>query len=412
MARIAVDLRLTKTLIDVISDILISAGHEVLLESEDDNQSLEDCDVLIIDAWHVWDDGLSSPIKFPKMIVMDSSVGDQSTIRELIEDGLWDYILKPVCSGDEFVPETLEKMKTRLLHSIEAAVSVNLQEHKIEELSRQEIIGESQELKSCLARLMYANQADQSLLLSGETGVGKELFAKAAHQNSSRANGPFVSFNCAAIPDSLAEGLLFGSKKGAFTGSDKDLRGLILEAHKGTLFLDEVADLSIKNQASLLRFLQEREILPLGASKPIKVDVRLISAANKNIMKLIEEKKLRKDLYYRLAAFTIEIPPLKKRRADIQLIVDHYIEKICRERGIHPKKEYSPDFIYALRIYDWPGNVRELVNEIHGAIFRAGEKQVLDIFTLSMTIRANYLVNQKHDLPKKESEVYFDTEKH
>jgi transcriptional regulator with PAS, ATPase and Fis domain len=290
-----------------------------------------------------------------------------------------------------------------LLSSVKAAASFNSQEHDISKLDRSGIIGESHTIKSCLASLIPAIESDQSILITGETGVGKELFARAAHENSPRKNEPFVSFNCAAIPeDIMADTMLFGYKKGSHSKADEDTDGLVKVADKGTLFLDEIGDLSLRVQAKLLRCIQEKEVLPMGGLEPEQTDFRLVAATNGNIKEMVDKGTFRQDLYYRINASVIDIPPLRDRREDIRLIADHYILKICSEKEISPVRPYTDEFIDALGIYDWPGNIRELEHEVRGAISRLGKDLILDIHYLSTDIRAFWIargISQGFDLP-------------
>lgn len=209
-----------------------------------------------------------------------------------------------------------------------------------------------------------------SVLILGESGTGKELVAKALHYNSSRKDKPFVSINCASIPENLLESELFGYKKGAFTGANSDKKGLFQVAHGGTLFLDEIGDMPFSLQAHLLRALQEREITPLGSESKIPIDIRLIAATNKSLKTLVKEKRFREDLYYRLNVIEIQLPPLRERKDDIPLLVKHFIQKVS-EREHRPAIDISEEALLALMNYSWPGNVRELENCIERAVILA-----------------------------------------
>lgn len=229
------------------------------------------------------------------------------------------------------------------------------------------IVGRSPAMMEVLTLLDKVIPSDIAVLIQGASGTGKELIARAIHENSPRSSRAFVSENCAAIPETLLESELFGYKKGAFTGADREKVGLFRQAHQGTLFLDEVGDTSPSMQKKLLRALQEGEIRPVGGKDVIHVDVRIISASNKDLRGLVAEGLFREDLLYRLNVITVRIPDLKERREDIPALVDHFVSQISKELRI-PKKRVSPEAMLFLMHYDWPGNVRELENEIRKAV--------------------------------------------
>jgi transcriptional regulator with GAF, ATPase, and Fis domain len=225
------------------------------------------------------------------------------------------------------------------------------------------IIGWDGGLQTVIRLLDRVVDSDAPCLVQGESGTGKELIAKAIHFNGPRKTQNFVSENCAAISETLLESELFGYEKGAFTGADRPKKGLFEFAHRGTLFLDEISEMSLGMQAKLLRVLQEGEIRRVGGVEKNKVDVRILSATNRNLKALAEEGRFREDLYSRISTIFLPIPPVRERRQDIPLLVDHFLRKICRDRGIDPK-EIDREVLNALLDYDWPGNVRELENEI------------------------------------------------
>lgn len=211
------------------------------------------------------------------------------------------------------------------------------------------------------------SKANSTVLISGESGTGKELIAKAIYKNSDRSNKPFFSFNSSNIPETLFESMLFGYKKGAFTGAYSDKKGIFEEADTGTIFFDEISNLTPETQAKIIRVIQEKEIQPLGHNKILKVDVRIIAATNVDLKKTVEQNKFREDLYYRLNIINIVLPPLRKRKEDIPLLVDHFIEKYSQENQMTPKKPDSK-FLKYLMDYNWPGNIRELENAIQRTI--------------------------------------------
>jgi Nif-specific regulatory protein len=229
------------------------------------------------------------------------------------------------------------------------------------------LVGSSSAMQELFNTLDRVIETNVPVLIQGESGTGKELVAKAIHYNSKRAHGRFVSENCAAIPTTLLESELFGYTKGAFTGATRDKKGLFELASGGTLFLDEIGDMSEEMQKKLLRVLQEGEIRPVGAKDVLKVDVRIISASNKELQQLVEKGKFRKDLYYRINVITIRTPALREHREDIPELAEHFLDKVAAEYKM-PRRELAPDVLGVLSVYDWPGNIREFENEIYRVV--------------------------------------------
>jgi transcriptional regulator with GAF, ATPase, and Fis domain len=242
------------------------------------------------------------------------------------------------------------------------------------------IVGESAKMREVFRLLDKITDSDVPVLIQGESGTGKELVARAIHFNGRRKDEPFVSENCAAIPDNLLESELFGYRKGAFTGAERDKKGLIALATGGTLFLDEIGDMSIEMQGKLLRVLEEQAVRPLGGKEAVKVDVRVITASNKDLRRLKEEGGFREDLYYRLAVISVVLPPLRDRREDIPLLVDHFVGTHAKEKGETPKK-VADESMALLAGFDWPGNVRQLRNEVQRAIALADRIIVPEILS-------------------------------
>lgn len=233
------------------------------------------------------------------------------------------------------------------------------------------IIGRSQPMQKMFATVSLVAPLNSTVLLQGETGTGKELVARTLHANSSRADQRFVAFNAAAIPEALAEAELFGHSKGAFTGATGSRVGRFELAHRGTLFIDEVALMPLPLQAKLLRALQEREIERLGESRPIKFDARVIAATSADMPAMVKEGAFRADLFYRLNVIRLAVPPLRDRRDDIPSLARHFVDKVCRENKL-PRRVLSQDALRVLMSYDWPGNVRELENAVEHAVAMAG----------------------------------------
>ncbi len=290
---------------------------------------------------------------------------------------------------DPFAPGDLEKL-IFLCRSIEHIADDHLRRETPEPepadpTALDLFIGHSRAAQSIRALVEKVKDSLAPVFIYGESGTGKELIARAIHNRGTRRTGPFVAVNCGAIPDLLLESELFGHARGAFTGALRDKAGLIEEANGGTFFLDEIGDLSQPLQAKLLRLLQEKEVRRVGETRTRRVDTRFISATNKNIEQEIEKENFRLDLYYRLRILTIDVPPLRERRSDLLSLINHFIEKNCREIG--RKRAYvSPRAVELLLAYSWPGNVRELQNEIQRALILAAGEDLLKEDHLSAKI--------------------------
>jgi formate hydrogenlyase transcriptional activator len=233
--------------------------------------------------------------------------------------------------------------------------------------SERELIGRGTGLRRVWKSVQLVAQTDSTVLIQGETGTGKELIARAIHEESPRRTGPFVTLNCAAMPGGLLESELFGHERGAFTGALTQTTGRFQLAHQGTLFLDEIGDLPLELQPKILRVLQEQEFERLGGGRTIRVDVRIVAATNQDLTQMVQNRRFRSDLFYRLSVFPIEIPPLRARAEDIPLLVRHFVGKFARQMG--KDISYIPEEVVdVLRLYDWPGNIRELQNFIERAV--------------------------------------------
>jgi Nif-specific regulatory protein len=233
-----------------------------------------------------------------------------------------------------------------------------------------ELIGDSQPMLRLKHKISRVARATGCVLIRGESGAGKELVARAIHKASARADRPMLSVNCAAIPRDLIESQLFGHKRGAFTGADADHLGWFRQAHSGTLFLDEVGELTLEGQAKLLRILEGHPFLPVGATEEVSVDVRVIAATNRDLAEIVREKRFREDLYYRLSVFELYVPPLRDREEDIQRLVQYFLEHFKLQHG-RPKLTLSEGATARLLAYAWPGNVRQLRNVIDSAVVMA-----------------------------------------
>jgi Nif-specific regulatory protein len=239
-----------------------------------------------------------------------------------------------------------------------------------------ELMGDSKPMQELKSKITRVARATGSVLIRGESGAGKELVARAIHRHSPRADRPLLSVNCAAIPRELMESQLFGHRRGAFTGADSDHDGWFQQAHAGTLFLDEVGELTLEGQAKLLRILEGHPFLPVGAVKEVRVDVRVIAATNRDLREFVREKRFREDLYYRLSVFELYIPPLRDRGDDIGLLVDFFLQHFTRQHG-RPQLRLNADARQRLLTYGWPGNVRQLRNVIDSAVVLAEDPEIV-----------------------------------
>ena len=246
------------------------------------------------------------------------------------------------------------------------------------------IVGKSPAMRRLFSLLEKVVQSDSTILVTGENGTGKELIARALHYNGPRARGPFVVQNCSALNDNLLESELFGHVKGAFTGATRDKQGLFKVADRGTFFLDEVGDMSMAMQVKLLRVLQEGTFIPVGGTHPVKVDVRIITATNRDLKQMVERREFREDLYYRLNVINVEVPPLRGRKEDLPLLVAHFLTQHVDGRG---PKRLASEIMARFYAYEWPGNVRELENEIERLVVLSGEGELIDEGVLDVATR-------------------------
>jgi len=296
-------------------------------------------------------------------VVVVSGHGTISTAVEATKKGAFDFIEKPFAS-ERILVVLRNALAQRQLHdenrTLKKAVEI-----------RHQMIGDSAALKQVMAAVGRAAPTNATVLIQGESGVGKELVARTIHRNSLRSRERFVQVNCAAIPEELIESELFGHEKGSFTGATEKQVGKFEQADRGTIFLDEVGDMSQKTQAKVLRVLQEGEVERLGSARTIKVDVRVIAATNKNLEEEIEKGHFREDLYFRLAVIPIFVPPLRERPEDVPALVRHYMEYFSRENNVRPKR-ITPQAIESLQRFRWKGNIRELRNTVERLIIMTG----------------------------------------
>jgi len=329
-------------------------GQEAIEKVQSNDYDLVLCDIKMpgIDGIEVLDKILEQG---ETPVIMISGHGTIDTAVEAIKKGAFDYISKPLDLNRLLVSVRNALDRSRLLTETR-----NLRKRV---LKNNQIIGESNAIKNVLAMLERVAPTNARVLITGENGTGKELVARALHENSPRAHNPFVEVNCAAIPSELIESQLFGHEKGSFTSAIKQRKGDFELANGGTLFLDEIGDMSLSAQAKVLRSLQENKITRVGGEKEIPVDVRIIAATNKDLKAEIAKGNFREDLYHRLSVIIIHVPSLAERTEDIPLLAKHFMEIISAEMG-KPPLEFTPDFLEALKKRKWTGNVRELRNMV------------------------------------------------
>ena len=297
-----------------------------------------------------------------QIFIVVTAYASLDTSVKALRAGAYDYIMKPIIHE-----EIKQIVRNALRQKSLQAENVLLKRELGKDYDFSSIIGESQALKAILDEVRKITDTKSNVLLLGETGTGKELFARVIHHNSSRRDMPFVPINCSAIPENLLETELFGHVRGAFTGAVASKKGILEEAEGGTVFLDEIGDMSLALQAKLLRVIEDQVIRPVGSTKGNKVDIRFITATNKDLKTAVKQALFREDLYYRINVISLQIPPLRHRKEDIQSLVRYYLEKYSQEMGKH-QKDISPGAMELMMDYEWAGNVRELQNVIERAI--------------------------------------------
>ncbi|HWP81736.1 MAG TPA: sigma-54 dependent transcriptional regulator [Bacteroidota bacterium] len=303
-------------------------------------------------------------------VLMITAFGSIETAVQALRKGAYDYILKPIDFDD-----LLHRVKKLLDHRALALDNSLLRQELNRSYDFHNIIGQSMEMKRVFEMIKRVSQSDATVLISGKSGTGKELVARAIHYNGVRKLRRFVAVNCGAIVDTLFESELFGHKKGSFTGATTDKEGLIAVANGGTIFLDEVGELPLAMQVKLLRAIEQKEITPVGKTEPVAIDVRVIAATNKNLKEEVEKGRFREDLYYRLNVVEIHLPSLSERPMDIPLLANHFLD-IYRKQMNKPVKGFTNEAMAALVSYKWKGEVRELENVIERAIIFCDQEMI------------------------------------
>jgi len=357
-----------------IGEVVARSGHATVLAASLDEALRQlrsrDFDLVFCDVRMPDGSGLSllpsirAARSSPEVIII-TGYGDPDGAELAIKQGAWDYVEKPLSVQD-------------LSLTVERALQYRAQKQAARPvaLKREGILGEGARISACLDLLAQAAATEANVLITGETGTGKELFALAIHKNSGRAERNFVVVDCAALPETLVESTLFGHLRGAFTGADKPRDGLVKQADGGTLFLDEVGELPQSVQKAFLRVLQERRFRPVGGGAEVSSDFRLIAATNRRLEDMVKAGTFREDLLFRLRTIVLDLPPLRDCREYIKDLAVHYVVKFC-ERSDLPLKSISPEFFRALLAYEWPGNVRELIQALEKAVVSARDEPVL-----------------------------------
>lgn len=304
------------------------------------------------------------------VVIMVSGYGTVENAVEALKEGAFDFLAKPI---------NLQELQHRIARALErnamAADLAELHRQLRERHGVDDMIGRSAAMRELFEKIRLVADTNSTVLVIGESGTGKELVARSLHMNGARRHKPFLPVNCAAIPDALIESELFGHEKGAFTGAVEARKGLFQAAEGGTLFIDEIGEMPLGLQSKLLRALENKKIRPVGGTREVPVDVRLIAATNRDLDEIVKRREFREDLYYRLKVVELRLPPLRERRDDIPLLVRFFIDQLAGEHK-RPVREITPAALDALREYDWPGNVRELRNALEGIIVLSMREQI------------------------------------
>jgi two-component system, NtrC family, response regulator GlrR len=358
-------------ILQVIKMRLVSGGYDVTTSNNaEEALSLaqkEPFDLMVLDLKLDEEDGISLMEDIHQInpnipILILTAYGSIKSAVNAMKKGAYGYLTKPF-EGHELllqIDNCLEKKRlSREVKSLRQLVK--------KKYGFDNIIGKSEKMQKVFEQVTLAAATDSNVYIEGKSGTGKELIAKTLHVASNRKDGPFIAVNCAAIPDTLMESELFGYEKGAFTGANKDKKGLFAEASGGTFFLDEISEMSLSMQAKILRSLEEKEFYPVGSRQTIKVDTRIIAASNKNLEKEVEKGRFREDLFYRIHVIPIKLPPLQERKEDIPILSRHFLQKFSKEMG-KDINGFSINAMQKLISYPWPGNIRELENTIECAV--------------------------------------------
>ncbi len=397
-----------QNLLDLLQMRLESEGHEVIATAREEEaieaakDQIFDLSIVDLQLAHLNGISLMNDLHLiqPEMpVIILTGYGSIESAVEAMRKGAFNYLTKP------FEPEDLLLQVERALENRRLTSEVKRLEGLLEErYGFDQIVARSQKMQKVLEMVSQIARTDSTVYIHGESGTGKELIAKAIHLGSERKSKSFVAINCAALPEPLLESKLFGHEKGAFTGAVKSSKGLFAQAHEGTIFLDEIGDMSLPIQAKLLRVLQERQFYPVGSETLVEVDVRVLVATNKDLENQVKQGLFREDLFYRIHVIPIYLPPLRERKEDIPLLVEHFLKKFNQQM----KKEVrglTPEAMQKLMLYDWPGNIRELENVIEFAVALSPNELISDNLILQTKEKA---ISQEPLKPLKEAKEAYE----
>ncbi len=350
-------------------------------------------DIVFLDVWLPKMDGIETLLKIKELdnnvpVVMISGHGNIEVAVRAIKLGAYDFLEKPL-SLERVLIVTQRALEFRRIEQENKSL-------RADSSRKFRLIGDSEKMRLLRQQIEMAAQGNSRVLILGESGTGKEIVARLLHEKSQRAKGPFVEVNCAAIPQELIESELFGHEKGAFTGASERKIGKFELADSGTLFLDEIGDMTLQTQAKVLRVIETQSFQRVGGSKNIKVDVRIISATNKDLLDEVKKGNFREDLYFRLNVIPISVPPLRERRSDIPLLIRHFIELFSIENGIKPK-DISPKVVEMFKDHDWPGNIRELKNAVERMMIMTPSDIISESDIYAMNILNPQMVHREYD---------------
>jgi two-component system response regulator GlrR len=396
-----------RNLIELVKMRLESADYEVTTALDEEAAlaavKSQIFDLSLVDLQLVHQDGIwlmeELHLITPEMpVIILTAYGSIESAVEAMKRGAYNYLTKPFDPRDLLL-QIERALENRRLTSEIKRLKVLLEER----YDFANIVARSEKMQKVLEVVSRIANTESTVYIHGESGTGKELIAKAIHLASERRNKSFVAINCAAIPETLMESELFGHEKGAFTGAIRGTKGLLTQAHEGTIFLDEIGDMSLPIQAKLLRVLQERQFYPVGSEKPIEVDVRVIVATQKDLETQVKQGLFREDLFYRIHVIPIHLPPLRERKEDIPLLIKHFLKKFSQQMK-KDVKGMTPMAMQQLMLYDWPGNVRELENTIEYTVAMTQQ----DVITEDLILQTKITVPQDSLKPIKEARDEFE----